>query len=50
MFGQGDEIGIVFDENRNFKFCLEQLAKVDIGAREDRTPEGDSTVRIDEAG
>ena len=50
MFRQGDEIGIVFDENRNFKFCLEKLAEVDVGTLKDRTPEGQTSVRIDKSG
>jgi hypothetical protein len=49
LFCQGNEIGVVFDENRNIKFRLEQLAKVDIGVLEYRTPERDTTVRIDES-
>src|SRR5580704_11913136 len=49
VFGQGDKVGIVFDENRNFKFGLQQLAKVDIRGCEDRTPESDAAMRIDES-
>src|ERR1700730_18343064 len=50
VFGQGDKVGIALDENWNSKFCLEQFAKVDIGTRKDRTPECDTTMRVDESG
>src|SRR5580692_12265585 len=46
VFGQGDKVGIVFDEDRNFKLSLEQFAKIDVGDGQNRTPECDAPVRI----
>src|SRR5271165_5754387 len=49
VFRQSDEIGVVFDENRNIKFCLEKLAEVDIRTLKDRAPVCQTSVRIDKS-
>ena len=47
-FGEGGEIGIIFNINWEVKFCFEHLGDIEVVPREIAEP--DSAVALDDAG